>query len=212
MTNAETATFTDAFELPSEADWRALVDKALKGGDFDKRLVSKTADGLRIDPLYPRRTGATPIASQTPGVPWRVSARVDHPDTDAAASLAMNDLMNGVDTLTIVFPDGCSSHGVGVGCETVDDLDAVLKDIDLSMIRLRLDPAPGARIHAAMVAALVEKRGLDAKTLDIEFGMCPVGSLTTSGQLPAPWTYMAEKLSDAATDLSSKGFTGPFLT
>ncbi|KKL20038.1 hypothetical protein LCGC14_2459480, partial [marine sediment metagenome] len=34
--------------------WRHLVEKALKGADFDKRLVAHTADGLRIEPLYTR--------------------------------------------------------------------------------------------------------------------------------------------------------------
>ncbi|MEO1398419.1 MAG: methylmalonyl-CoA mutase family protein, partial [Pseudomonadota bacterium] len=212
MTQADTTTFTEAFEKPTEADWHALVEKALKGGDFEKRLVSKTADGLRIEPLYPRREGASPIVSQMSGKPWRVSARVDHPDSATACEQALNDLTNGVDTLTLVFPGGKSSREFGVGCDTVDELDAALKGVDLSMIRLRLDPAPAARIHAAMVAALVAKRGYEPKALDIEFGMNPIGSLTTSGLLPAPWTYMAEKLSEAAVDLKSRGFVGPFVT
>ena len=28
------------------------VDKAIKGGDFDKILVTTTLDGIRIEPLY----------------------------------------------------------------------------------------------------------------------------------------------------------------
>ena len=43
------------FEPPAREAWLALVDKVLKGGDFEKRLVSRTADGLG-DPaaLYAR--------------------------------------------------------------------------------------------------------------------------------------------------------------
>ena len=39
-----------AAEFPptSEADWRKLVEAALKGASFDKRLVSQTYDGLRM--------------------------------------------------------------------------------------------------------------------------------------------------------------------
>ncbi|MEO1206118.1 MAG: methylmalonyl-CoA mutase family protein [Pseudomonadota bacterium] len=212
MSQADITPFAASFDTPTESDWRALVDKALKGSDFEKRLVSKTADGLRIEPLYARRTGATPIIPEVTGAPWRVSARVDHPDVATASDLALNDLMNGVETLTLVFPGGRSARGFGIGCETVADLDATLKGVDLSMIRLRLDPAPAARIHAALVAALVAKRGDDPAGLDIEFGMNPIGSLTTSGLLPAPWAYMAEKLAEAAADLKKRSFGGPFVT
>ena len=41
-------------------DWRKLVDGVLKGAPFEK-LVGKTYDGLKIDPIYPRAKGATPI-------------------------------------------------------------------------------------------------------------------------------------------------------
>ncbi|MEO6953123.1 MAG: methylmalonyl-CoA mutase family protein [Polyangia bacterium] len=34
------------------ADWRARVEKELKGTPFDKALVHTTAEGLRVEPLY----------------------------------------------------------------------------------------------------------------------------------------------------------------
>ena len=42
------------FEPASREAWLALVRKVLKGADFDKRLVSRTRDGLTIQPLYTR--------------------------------------------------------------------------------------------------------------------------------------------------------------
>ena len=44
----------EGFSVPERAQWLALVEKALKGADFDRRLVARTADGLRIAPLYGR--------------------------------------------------------------------------------------------------------------------------------------------------------------
>jgi methylmalonyl-CoA mutase len=44
----------EGFPAATVERWRALVDKALKGADFDKRLVTRTDDGLRIKPLYTR--------------------------------------------------------------------------------------------------------------------------------------------------------------
>ena len=42
------------FQPPAREAWLALVAKVLKGADFEKRLVSRTADGLAIQPLYGR--------------------------------------------------------------------------------------------------------------------------------------------------------------
>ena len=47
-------------------DWRKLVDGVLKGAPFEK-LVGKTYDGLKIDPIYPRARGAAPVAGQARG-------------------------------------------------------------------------------------------------------------------------------------------------
>ena len=44
----------DGFPPAKIEQWRTLVDKALKGADFEKRLVRRTADGLKINPLYTR--------------------------------------------------------------------------------------------------------------------------------------------------------------
>src|ERR671921_781830 len=79
-----------ASEFPpsNAAHWRKLTEAALKGADFDKRLVKQTYDGLRIEPLYPRATGAKPVAGR-PAQPWQVMARVDHPDPAAANKQTM---------------------------------------------------------------------------------------------------------------------------
>ena len=41
-------------------DWRKLVDGVLKGAPFD-RLVGKTYDDLKIEPIYPRARGAVAV-------------------------------------------------------------------------------------------------------------------------------------------------------
>lgn len=212
MTQASATPFTTAFPAATEADWRALVEKALKGADFEKKLVSKTADGLRIEPLYKRREGAAPVMTGHAGEPWRVSARVDHPDPSAANVQALQDLTNGVDTLTLVFAGSRSARGLGLACKTVADLDAALKGVDLAMIRLRVDSGPAGRLHAALVAKLAERRGLAPKALDISFGIDPLSALMTEGGLPAEWPKVCDRLAEAVTALAGRGFSGPFVS
>ena len=81
---------TDDFPLAAEfprttqAEWRKLVDAALKGAAFDKRLVTHTYDGLRVEPLYGRAAGAKTVAGRAPGTAWALMQRIDHPDPAAA--------------------------------------------------------------------------------------------------------------------------------
>src|SRR6476660_9498303 len=83
-------------------DWRKLVDGVLKGAPFEK-LVGKTYDGLRIEPIYPRAHGAAPITGRAAAAPWQIMQRIDHPDAAAANAQALHDLENGASGLTLVF-------------------------------------------------------------------------------------------------------------
>ena len=56
---------------PSGTSDSAAIDGVLKGAPFEKRLVSKTYDGIAIAPLYERNVGARPVFGRTAGAPWR---------------------------------------------------------------------------------------------------------------------------------------------
>jgi methylmalonyl-CoA mutase len=206
------AVFTKPFPVATEADWLKRVEVVLKGADFQKKLVSRTHDGLAIQPLYHRRADAPLVAGGHAGKPWGVATRVDHPDADAAAAQAREDLEGGADVLTLVFPGGRSARGFGLPCDTLADLDQALAGVHLDLIRLRLDPAPAGRIHALMVAALIEKRKLSPAQVSIDFGLDPISSLISLGHVPWDWPAMARRLGETVTALLARGFTGPFLT
>ena len=76
------------FPAYSQADWRKAAQAALKDAALES-LVSETADGVRIEPVYPPADGPRAIR---PGGPWRVIARVDHPDAAEANAQALEDL------------------------------------------------------------------------------------------------------------------------
>ena len=81
----------------------------LRGASFDKRLVSRTYDNIPIQPLYARAAEATPVAGRTPGLPWQVMQRVDHPDPALANMEALHDLENGAAGLTLCFAGSVGS-------------------------------------------------------------------------------------------------------
>src|SRR6185312_9685654 len=97
------------FPSADEAAWKALVEEALKGAPFAS-LLSRSYDGFAIEPLYPRATDAERIPGRAAGAPWSVMQRVDLPDPAAANAQILDDLNNGANGLTLVFPGAIGDY------------------------------------------------------------------------------------------------------
>lgn len=183
----------ELFEPATRERWRKAVDAALKGGDFEKRLVSKTADGLRIEPLYePAAAAAQPV--RAPG-PWRLAQRVDQPEPERAAAQALVDLEGGADALVLVHRDAPAARGFGLDLSSLDALDAALNGVMLPLIALRLDAGPAGFETASLLRQLIERRGDDPAALDLDLGLDPIGTGAATGRLEAGWEA---RLSDTA--------------
>ena len=204
--------FADLFPEASHADWLKRVEAVLKGADFDKSLVARSHDGIAIQPLHARRPDAPLVAGADAGKPWRIAMRVDHPEAEAAASLAREDLEGGADALALVFAGGHAARGFGLPCKTVSDLDETLAGVHLDLVSMRLDPAPAGHVNALLIAALVEKRKLNPAQMRIDFGLDPIASLMLLGHVPWDWDSMSNQLVETILSLQGQGFNGPFLT
>lgn len=203
--------YLDTFPTPANEAWRVAVDRVLKGRDFESTLVTRTADGIRIEPLYPAFTPSSLTLGRAPGR-WHVAARLDHPDPTKANELAIADLEGGADTLVLSLAGAPGARGYGLVADDVAALDTALDGVMLDIMRLKLDPAPEGPINALLLAALVERRRLDASGLHVEFGLDPIGSLAVGGNLPAPWPEVGHRLGETVAALSGRGFRGPFVT
>src|SRR4026208_2597200 len=113
-TNTDELTLAKDFAPATYEDWRKLVDGVLKGAPFEK-LVSKTSDGLKIDPIYRRAKGASPVAGRAAAAPWQVMQRIDHPDAKTANAQALHDLENGATGLALGVAGGHGAHGCWLG-------------------------------------------------------------------------------------------------
>ncbi len=203
---------SQGFDGHDEAAWRAAIDRVLKGGDFAKRLVSKTADGIALQPLYMQAADKLPVTAVHAGRPWHLAQRVDHPDPEAANTLALEDLENGADTLVLVFASSYTARGFGVKADSADDLARILKGVALDMIALRIEVGDTGQQYANSLADLVAQQGLSAADLNIDFGLAPLAQLMTTGQRMIGWPETTEKLAGTVSGLKAKGFSGPFIS
>ncbi|HPD67972.1 MAG TPA: hypothetical protein PLI27_07865, partial [Ignavibacteriales bacterium] len=43
------------FPVPTYEEWKAVVEKDLKGVPFEKKLLTKTYEGITLQPIYTRQ-------------------------------------------------------------------------------------------------------------------------------------------------------------
>jgi methylmalonyl-CoA mutase len=123
--------------------WRARV------GDIEK-LVSHTADGIRIEPLYQQVNAAR--ADRATYGSWGILQRVDHPNAAKANGQALEDLENGATGLVIAR-----------------DFDAqILNGVALHAIHVRLE---GGGALAKAFAGHVKQQPIDPARLNVTFGL-----------------------------------------
>jgi methylmalonyl-CoA mutase len=211
MTDAPADHLQLAAEFPpaTREQWRRLVEGVLKGAPFE-RLVAKTYDGLAVEPLYARNTGALPIAGRAPGTPWSIMQRVDHPHPASANAEALHDLENGASGLSLVFAAAVGAYGFGLAAEE-ETIARALESVHLDAgIALDLDLGPQNQEAGPLVAALVRRRGTLPRATNIRFGFDPISAATVTGTGERSWSSLAPGFVTAISELVAQGFRGPF--
>jgi methylmalonyl-CoA mutase len=191
-------------------DWRKLVDGVLKGAPFEK-LVGKTYDGLKIQPIYPRTQDAAPIAGRVAAAPWQIMQRIDHPDAAVANAQALHDLENGANGLELEFAGGPGARGFGIADATKETLGRALDGVIFDAgIAIALNPVLGRDNAGMNLADLIESRGFEPAKVDIRFNYQPLTTMAVRGAAAAPWPEMAPPFAKMIHDLMGRGFKGPF--
>lgn len=181
------------FQAQTFDHWRGLVDKALKGADFDKRLVARTADGIAVRPLYTRKDalvsaagelpGAAPFtrgtAATRPGLGWDI--RTIHVESDPAAAntAILEDLEGGVNSIAL--------HVGGPGLPAAKDaLSRALDGVMLDVCPIVLIAGDETFAAASALNAVWDERGVALGDRRGAFGEDPLGTLAMQGHLGEP--------------------------
>ena len=183
------------FDAVSLAQWRALVDKALKGADFDKRLVARLPDGLAIKPLY-TRAGARPESSPPGAAPftrgthatvegfgWHILSLIDAGDATSANRAVLADLEGGSNGILLT----CQAPGQsGVHLSSSSEAAALLSGVHLDYAQIELDAGLAApAISSRLLDALPALDGTPGKR-HLSFNLDPLGCLARYGSAGEP--------------------------
>ena len=199
----------DEFEKPTYEQWQAEVEKALKGGDFHKKMFTKTYEGITLQPIYtPALHGEKIPKGVYPGAgeflrgtkasgyikdSWGVSQYVDDSLPKDANHASLYEIVKG-GTIHNIRLDEATRHdqdvqvgaSVGVGgtsVSTMDDCKQLIDRFNLKENPLYIETGASAAILLGMLAATV--KGAKKQTADLKglVGADPVGVWAKDGAL-----------------------------
>jgi methylmalonyl-CoA mutase len=189
-----------AFAAPTREAWLKLVEKVLKGGDFEKRLVARTADGIAMAPLATRAdvAGATAIAKMASYFQggWDIRQRHAEPDPKLANAAILDDLQGGVTSLLLqIMAPG--QAGLSYSAEA---LSTALKGVFLNGCTIALDARENTMDAAGSLIELWREANLSENARLGAFNCDPLGVLAATGTLYYPADRACEIAAKLAVD------------
>ncbi len=185
MTNTKKASLFAEFPPVATADWEQVITKDLKGADYDRKLVWRTAEGFNVRPYY-RAEDLESIkfldseAGKFPYVrgicstnKWKIHQSITVKSVADANKEALEILMKGIDSLGFVL---------GEEPITAEELDTLLEGINIPSVNLRFSGKN--LVHAAkLFIAKVEREEYEKKSVRAQFASDPiVKDLTLDGE------------------------------
>lgn len=194
------------------AEWKKTVTAELAGVPFEKKLVTRTAEGIDLQPLYTRADlqglrdlssppGSAPFlrgwhASHRPNRSWEIAQEIlASSPADYNRSLRA-DLMQGQDSV-VLNPDSATLAGLTAGGNYTTAAEAglpledkaafleALAGVDLTAVPLHLRAGSDPRPLAALYLAAVDTNGFAFSALRGGVTADPLGEAARSGNLPA---------------------------
>ncbi|MFZ5494373.1 MAG: methylmalonyl-CoA mutase family protein [Verrucomicrobiota bacterium] len=209
-TTAPTTLFAE-FPPPAPTDWRRAAEEALEGAPFEKKLVTRTPEGIDLQPIY-TRADAGAVAGEWPGLPpygrgvtalgsrvhgWRVCQELPYgtpPEFNAALLHDLNRGQNAVHLLLDIAtrrgldPDEARPGevgGCGLSLATLDDFARALRGVDLSAVPVHVPAGLSALPLTAMFAAALIEQGKKPTVLHGAVLADPFSEWLGRGTLPA---------------------------
>ena len=197
----------EEFEAASYEQWRKEAEATLDGAPFEKKLVTRTFEGIDVQPIYsidPESAdfaglpGLAPYVRGTKPVKagWEISQEIPCGTPRAFNSAAHHDLLNGQNALHLsldkasrlgVDPDQAGPMDVGlcgISIANIHDMGKAFEGIDFSRVPLYLEPGSAGLSMWALLIAYLRKQKFDISKLKGSFEQDPIGELASDGSLP----------------------------
>jgi len=191
----------DAFPPITNEEWRAKIEKDLKGADFDKKLVWRSKEGFNVQPYYRADDhknlehldvlpGEYPYtrSKKVEDNAWYVRQDITVKDMDEANKKALDVLMKGVTSLGFVMDE---KHDY-----TADEIATLLHDIVAESVELNFTAGHAAHSIIEHLMGWLDKTQQDPEKVAGSFDFDPLGHLVTKGNFCKSESYSIERIKE----------------
>jgi len=190
-------------EFPSSTyeDWREAAVKLLKGAPFEKKLLTKTYEGITLQPIYmPQDIEELPHMNSLPGFSpyvrgrnalgyklesWEIAQEIPYETPEEFNKALKYDLERGQTAVNLRL-DKAQTGDAGrndLSITTLDDLEKALEGINLENVPIFVQSGETALPFVVLLAALVQKQGKSLEKVCGYVAMDPLGTLICEGTL-----------------------------
>ena len=190
------------FSKPSYEDWKAAAVETLKGAPFEKKLFTKTPEGILVEPIY---DGVAPDAAipgffpYTRGIsaapqPWLVAQETSAGCAGKYNKLLQSAIERGQTAVSVKF----KGTGVCGGLKelSVEAVKTALEGADFSTLALFIDGGnEPAKVYDTVGKAIKELGGND-RAIPGAITIDPIGVLLLNGTLPKTLEALYAEMAD----------------
>jgi len=200
------------FPYTSYDEWKSAVEKDLKGVPFEKKLITKTYEGIDLNPLYTADDlKNNPLTENFPGFTnfargsnaksvvesgWIISQDYNYADVEKINEAVRFDLTRGLNGINLKFdlptqmnldPDSAEKNLIGTdgtSVSTLEDIEKCFKNIDISKLKITIEAGFSSTEIFSLVISYLKKSGFNLKNLSINILSNPLGFALKYGKIP----------------------------
>lgn len=212
MSTNNTTINLDDFPATTYEEWRAAAEESLKGAPFEKKLITRTHEGIDLQPIYNQADlDALKIPENWPGLapflrglapakqkakPWLLSQEIPYGLPAEFNAALLEDLGRG-QTAVSMRVDAATRKGLdsdqvspelvgngGVCISLLSDLERSLDEVVLDAVPVFVWAGASAFPLLSAYAAMVEKKGLELSSLQGGVVADPISEWVAAGAVP----------------------------
>jgi len=200
-------------ETPYE-EWKKTAEKDLKGVPFEKKLITKTYEGIDLQPIYTKDDLKNiEFLENKPGFEnfirgtklsgsaknsWEIKQSFNYPLSEDFNEALRHDLERGQNSIYLsldfaskngIDPDSAKPEEVGkdgVSINSLDDFCNALLGVDLEKYPIYINAGFGGYHSMLLLSAYLKKNKIDFNKVKGGLEIDPLGYAVTYGELPVP--------------------------
>lgn len=219
------------FEPPSYEQWREVVEKDLKGVPFEKKLITKTYEGIDLQPIYTKKDLENlEFVNEYPGEGnflrgksasgyrkngWEICQDIPYPMAEDFNATLKNDLSRGQNSISLPL-DEATKLGLdadyaeigqvgknGVSISALNSFRKSLNEIDITKYPLHINTGFSSLPMLSIFAAYLIDKNIDKSEVSGSITADPISYLIDKGNLPVSFDYLIKELK-LVTEWSTK--------